>query len=81
MRKLVSEGLPPVEKTKGTSTGNGTDLLEAILNPIFGSLTDHEEGWEEQTQFIPKTMSLQAGKTIFRQGNTGTDIFVIERVR
>ncbi|MGB6067760.1 MAG: serine/threonine-protein kinase [Desulfomonilaceae bacterium] len=79
MRKLVSEGLPPVEKNKGTSTGTGTDLLEAILNPILGSLTDQEEGWEVQTQFIPKTLSLKAGKTIFRQGDTGSDIFVIKK--
>jgi hypothetical protein len=29
---------------------------------------------EEQIQFIG---SLSAGKTIFRQGNTGTDIFLV----
>ncbi len=83
MRKLVSEEVPPVERTgggtKGTSAGTGTDLLEAILNPVLAPLTDHEKGWEEQTQFIPKTMKLKAGKTIFRQGDTGSDIFVIKK--
>ncbi len=86
MRKLLSAKSLPGEgavggipKSKDLTSGAGADLIEAILNPIFGSFEDHGKDWQEQTQFIPKTMRFRAGKTIFRQGDAGRDIFVIRK--
>ena len=86
MRKLLSQEFPIGEaaagsdaESKGLPGTAGTSLIEAILNPILGSFKDHGEEWEEQTQFIPKTIRFRAGKTIFRQGNAGTDIFLVRK--
>ena len=86
MRKLLSQEFPIGEaavgsdaESKGLPGTAGASLIEAILNPILGSFKDHGEEWEEQTQFIPKTIRFRAGKTIFRQGNTGTDIFLVRK--
>jgi serine/threonine protein kinase len=86
MRKLLSEQFPPSgEGTGGGSDSNGLpvstgkDLIEAILNPILGSFGEHGKDWEEQTQFIPKTVRFRAGKTIFRQGDAGKDIFLVQK--
>ncbi len=86
MRKLLSAKSPPAEeavggapKAKDSTVGAGVDLIEAILNPILGSFEDQGKEWQEQTQFIPKTIRFRAGKTIFRQGDAGRDIFVIRK--
>ncbi|MGO9567141.1 MAG: protein kinase domain-containing protein [Desulfomonilaceae bacterium] len=86
MRKLLSQEFPPGEaafgdnsESKGLNGTAGTDLIEAILNPILGTFKGHSKEWEEQTQFIPKTIRFRAGKTIFKQGHAGTDIFLIRK--
>jgi len=86
MRKLLSQEFPLGEavvgsdaESKGLPVSAGASLIEAILNPLLGSFQEQGEEWEEQTQFIPKTMRFRAGKTIFRQGSAGKDIFLVRK--
>jgi serine/threonine protein kinase len=86
MRKLLSEEFPPDEEavagspeSKGQAAGTGKELIDAILNPLLGSLKEHDKDWDEQTQFIPKTVRFRAGKKIFRQGDSGKDIFLVRK--
>jgi serine/threonine protein kinase len=87
MRRLLSEEFPPGEgavaenpESKGLPAGaGGKDLIDAILNPALGSSKEHDKDWEERTQFIPETVRFRAGKKIFRQGDSGKDIFLVRK--
>jgi serine/threonine protein kinase len=86
MRKLLSAEFPPAESASGGNleskslpTSTGKDLIDAILNPILGSFKEDGKDWDEQTQFIPKTVRFRAGKKIFRQGDGGKDIVLVRK--
>jgi len=85
MRKLNAQKLsgqvsPPRSTTALTlypPTTHKQDLFNARLTPNSWLFGEQGESQEESTQLPARTQSFAAGNLIFRQGDPGTDAFVI----
>ncbi|MBM3299458.1 MAG: protein kinase, partial [Deltaproteobacteria bacterium] len=89
MRKLIAENLPArteaaARRTVPVAAGRSIETGLVVARNLLASRWPFEEIAESliaQGQHAPRTLSLSAGKSIFRQGEPGTEVYVIERGR
>jgi serine/threonine protein kinase len=89
LTKLLLNGQPPRtgEEAPQTAAASSVNESEPGTAPqarlALSSWPFHEEaGFRyQEVQFFPKGLNVKAGKVIFRQGDPGTDIYVIVKGR
>ncbi len=85
MRKLNAQKLAePISTPRNSAAptlsplpAHDQDLFNARLTPASWPFGEQGESQEEQTHFPTSTQSFAAGNLIFRQGDPGTDLYVI----
>lgn len=89
MRKLASERLPAkvsaaIKRATATSTGRLAkpgSLSALALMPSSWPFEEQGESADEEVHVTPQTLDFASGQQIFRQGDPGTDIYVIRKGR